>query len=118
MPSFLLVRSPDLEASWPFVHQRLIERLAPLGATRVLELPRGEALSLALAGLRRLPQWHAQLAAGERSFTYEATQYCDATGFANGELGAKRVGVIGLGQIGGRVARWCLALWRGAGPGA
>src|SRR5687768_2933362 len=182
MPSFLLVRSPDLESTWPFVHQRLLDRLGPLGTTHVLELPRGEpisrhadlseidgitlfggqlsdacveraptlkivgcntdntgrglplealaaagipiidttrawgqsvaevALSLALAGLRRLPQWHLQLAAGERSFKYEATQYCDATGFANGELGAKRVGVIGLGQIGGRVARWCAAL--------
>ena len=72
------------------------------------------ALLLALAALRRLPQWHAELAAGVRSFEYEAQQYCDATGFANGELGAKRVGVIGLGQIGGRVARWCVALGRDA----
>ena len=77
------------------------------------------ALLLGLAALRRLPQWHAELAAGARSFEYEAQQYCDATGFANGELGAKRVGVIGLGQIGGRVARWCVALGRDAatGPG-
>ncbi|HET7767259.1 MAG TPA: NAD(P)-dependent oxidoreductase [Chloroflexota bacterium] len=189
MPSFLLVRSPDLEASWPFVHQRLVDRLEPQGAVHVLELPRGEpisqhldlspfdaltlfggqltdacverapnlkivgcntdntgrglplealaaagvpivdttrawgqsvaevALSLALAALRRLPQWHAQLTAGERSFTYEATQYCDATGFANGELGAKQIGVIGLGQIGGRVARWCAALAQDAATG-
>ena len=189
MPSFLVVRAPDLEASWPFVHGRLVERLSQLGEIRVLELERGEpisahadlagvdgvtlfggkltdacverapllkivgcntdntgrglplealaaagipvidttrawgqsvaevALSLALAALRRLPQWHAQLAAGERSFTYEATQYCDATGFANGELGAKRVGVIGLGQIGGRVARWCAALAADAATG-
>ncbi len=77
------------------------------------------ALLLALAALRRLPQWHAELASGARSFEYEAQQYCDATGFANGELGTKRVGVIGLGQIGGRVARWCVALGRDAatGPG-
>ena len=189
MPSFLLVRTPDLESSWPFVHQRLIDRLSNLGTTHVLELPRGEplsrhadlsnvdgitlfggqltdecveraptlkivgcntdntgrglplealsaagipvidttrawgqsvaevALSLALAALRRIPQWHAELTSGERSFTYEATQYCDATGFANGELGAKRVGVIGLGQIGGRVARWCAALAQDAATG-
>lgn len=189
MPSFLIVRSPDLESAWPFVHQRLLDRLGALGSTQVLELPRGEpvsrhadlssidgitlfggqltdecverapllksvgcntdntgrglplealsaagipvidttrawgqsvaevALSLALAALRRLPQWHAQLTAGERSFQYEATQYCDATGFANGELGAKRIGVIGLGQIGGRVARWCAALAQDAATG-
>jgi D-3-phosphoglycerate dehydrogenase len=76
------------------------------------------ALALALAALRRIPQWHARLAAGERSFRYEASQYCDATGFANGELGTKRIGVIGLGQIGGRVARWCVALASDAATGS
>jgi D-3-phosphoglycerate dehydrogenase len=75
------------------------------------------ALCLALAALRRVPQWHAQLAAGERSFHYEAGQYCDATGFVNGELGTKRIGVIGLGQIGGRVARWCATLAADAATG-
>src|SRR5262249_32314654 len=48
------------------------------------------ALSLALSALRRLPRWHAELAGGAPSFRYEAGQYCDATGFANGELGTKR----------------------------
>jgi phosphoglycerate dehydrogenase-like enzyme len=75
------------------------------------------ALALALSALRRIPQWHDELARGERSFKYEATQYCDATGFANGELGTKRVGVVGLGQIGGRVARWCAALGADAATG-
>lgn len=73
------------------------------------------ALALALAGLRRVPQWHAEVARGERSWVYEAQQYCDATGFANGELGSRHVGVVGLGQIGGRVARWCAALAQDAG---
>ncbi|HEX2032725.1 MAG TPA: NAD(P)-dependent oxidoreductase [Chloroflexota bacterium] len=75
------------------------------------------ALGLALSALRRIPQWHAELAAGQPSFRYEAGQYCDATGFVNGELGTKRVGVIGLGQIGGRVARWCVALGGDAATG-
>jgi len=182
VPRFLLVRSPDLELIWPFVHDRLLQRLGSFGDTTVLELARGEpvsahtdlsdvdgitlfggqltdacveraphlkvvgcntdntgsgvpmealdaaavpvidttrawgqsvaetALGLALSSLRRIPQWHAQLAQGMRSFEYEAQQYCDATGFSSGELGTKRVGVIGLGQIGGRVARWCAAL--------
>jgi len=167
---------------WPFVHDRLLQRLGSFGDTTVLELARGEtvsahtdlsdvdgitlfggqltdacveraphlkvvgcntdntgrgvpmealdaanvpvidttrawgqsvaetALGLALSSLRRIPQWHAQLAQGMRSFEYEAQQYCDATGFSSGELGTKRVGVLGLGQIGGRVARWCAAL--------
>ncbi|MDQ3701548.1 MAG: hypothetical protein M3442_11605, partial [Chloroflexota bacterium] len=72
---------------------------------------------LALSALRRIPQWHAELANGAPSFEYEAAQYCDATGFANGELGTKRIGVIGLGQIGGRVARWCVALGTDAATG-
>lgn len=189
MPQLVFVRNPRLEMSWPFVHQRLMERLERLGTVHVIELERGQevgehadlsetdaivlfggsltddcvaqaprlkvvgcntdntghglpldalaargvpvidttrawgqsvaevALSLALAALRRVPQWHAQLAAGEPSFKYEATQYCDATGFSNGELGTKRVGVIGLGQIGGRVARWCAALGADAATG-
>ena len=189
MSRFLLIRSPDLEKIWPFVHDRLLQRLGALGETTVLELPRGEAVSthadlsavdgitlfggqltdacverapnlkvvgcntdntgrgvpmealdaagvpvidttrawgqsvaetalgLALSSLRRIPQWHAQLAQGERSFEYEAQQYCDATGFSSGELGTKHVGVMGLGQIGGRVARWCAALGTDASTG-
>lgn len=76
------------------------------------------ALCLALSALRRVPQWHAQLTGDAPSFRYEAGQYCDATGFSNGELGTKRVGVVGLGQIGGRVARWCAALGADAATGA
>lgn len=191
MPAFILARDPYLEKSWPFLHERLVDRLGALGEVRVVELPRDAVLSehadltavdgialfggkltadcvsrapalkavgcntdntgrglpleslrergipvldttrawgqsvaelalcLALAALRRVPQWHTELARGERSFQYEAGQYCDATGFANGELGTRTVGVIGLGQIGGRVARWCAALSRDAatGPG-
>ena len=41
---------------------------------------------------------------------FEYEQFCDNAGFVNGTLGTKRVGVIGLGQIGGRVARWCREL--------
>ncbi|MBI3973537.1 MAG: hypothetical protein HY332_19865 [Chloroflexi bacterium] len=189
MPRFVFARSPQLERIWPFVHDRLVERLGMLGEVEVVNLGPEEVLSdrvnlrgvdaiakfggqltarcveqanalkavgcntdntgrglplealasrgiplidttrawaqsvaevalcLALAALRRVPQWHADLARGERSFRYEAQQYCDATGFANGELGTKRVGVIGLGQIGGRVARWCAALGADAATG-
>jgi D-3-phosphoglycerate dehydrogenase len=189
VPHFVFTRDPELEKSWPFVHERLVARLGELGDVRAVELPRGAAvgdhvdlldvdavawfggafteacaasaprlkavgcntdntgsglpldallarripiidttrawgqsvaevaLCLALSALRRVPQWHADLAAGQPSFQYEAGQYCDATGFANGELGTKRVGIIGLGQIGGRVARWCAALAADAATG-
>jgi D-3-phosphoglycerate dehydrogenase len=189
MSRLIFAREPGLERSWPFVADRLCERLRLLGEVEIVELPRdralGEAtdladadvvlwfggrispeciraasrlrmigcntdntghglpldllsargipivdttrawgqsvaelaLALAFSALRRIPQWHAELARGERSFEYEAGQYCDATGFANGELGTKTIGVIGLGQIGGRVARWCAALAHDAGTG-
>ena len=189
MPRFLFARSRALETNWPFLHQRLVERLGQLGDVDVVQLGRDDvvgeqvdlapfdaiawfggrlteacvaraprlkavgcntdntghglplaalrarqipaidttrawgqsvaelALGLALAALRRVPQWHAELVSGAPSFHYEAQQYCDATGFANGELGTKRIGVIGLGQIGGRIARWCLALAADAATG-
>jgi phosphoglycerate dehydrogenase-like enzyme len=75
------------------------------------------ALALALSALRRLPAWHQELAAGAPSFSYEAQQFCDAQDVAAGELGTKRIGIIGLGQIGGRVARWCVALGEDAATG-
>ena len=36
-----------------------------------------------------------------------AHQFCDDPDFVNGDLGTKRIGVIGLGQIGGKIAKWC-----------
>jgi D-3-phosphoglycerate dehydrogenase len=46
----------------------------------------------------------------ESVWQYEADQYCDDTRFVNGTLGSKRVGIVGLGQIGRRVASWCNAM--------
>lgn len=63
-------------------------------------------LALALCALRGIPQWHCRLASGEQLWDFEYQQFCDKPGFVNGTLGSKRVGVIGLGQIGSRVARW------------
>lgn len=69
-------------------------------------------LCLALCALRRVPWWHGRMAAGEGAtlWQYEAEQFCDDSRFVNGDLGTKRVGVVGLGQIGRRIARWCAAL--------
>lgn len=75
------------------------------------------ALALALYALRHTPAWHQEVASGAPSFRYEAKQFCDAHAFVSGELGTKRVGIIGLGQIGGRVARRCVALGADAATG-
>lgn len=68
------------------------------------------SLGLALCALRRLPQWHIRMAEGEPLWDFKYQQFCDSSDFVNGTLGSKRVGVMGLGQIGGRIAQWCKGL--------
>jgi phosphoglycerate dehydrogenase-like enzyme len=68
------------------------------------------ALGLALGALRQIPQWHCRMARGEPLWHYPYAQFCDNPSFVNGDLGTKQVGIIGLGAIGSRVARWCVAL--------
>ena len=43
----------------------------------------------------------------ETVWQYEADQFCDDKRFINGTLGSKRIGIVGLGQIGRRIASWC-----------
>jgi len=65
------------------------------------------AFALALCALRRIPQWDQRMTLGEPLWDYsQAAQFCDAPDFVNGDLGTKHVGVIGLGQIGRRIAQW------------
>ena len=45
----------------------------------------------------------------EPLWEYAYGQFCDAPDFVNGDLGTKRIGVIGLGQIGRKIAQWCRA---------
>ncbi len=90
----------------------LFERDIPIvDATRAWAPSVAECtLGLALCALRRIPQWHLRMASGEPLWDFEYGQFCDAPDFVNGTLGARCAGVIGLGQIGGRVARWCAML--------
>jgi phosphoglycerate dehydrogenase-like enzyme len=68
------------------------------------------ALALTLCALRRIPTWHASLAGREPMRDFVLDQFCDDPGFVNGTLCGKRVGIVGLGQIGRRVAGYCSAL--------
>ncbi|MBM3262615.1 MAG: hypothetical protein FJY97_04205 [candidate division Zixibacteria bacterium] len=184
-PHFLFLRASNLETAWPFVPERLIDRLGALGRVSIVNDDTGAPLSslaslddvdgiayfggptltdacvaaaprlkmvgavadnggfglpvealfarhipiidstrgwapsvaelglcLALCALRRVPWWHARMTAEapEIVWDYESVQYCDDSRFVNGNLGSKRVGIVGLGQIGRRVAAWCHAL--------
>lgn len=64
---------------------------------------------LILSSLRKLPHWHRRVADGEFDWTYPYQQFCDDPEFLNGELGTKTVGIVGLGAIGARIAKWCAA---------
>ncbi|MEJ7664495.1 MAG: hypothetical protein WKG07_35775 [Hymenobacter sp.] len=44
MARFVFARSPELERSWPFVHQRLVERLSAQGDVVVAQVGEGSAL--------------------------------------------------------------------------
>ena len=44
---------------------------------------------------------------GDQSKLPVAHQFCDDPDFVNGDLGTKQIGVIGLGQIGRKIAQWC-----------
>ena len=93
---------------WPALTER---QVTLIDATRAWAPSVAEvALALALNGLRRIPQWHGRMASGETLWNFPYQQFCDDPDFANGELGTKRVGIIGLGQIGRRVAQCCVAL--------
>jgi len=90
----------------------LFERqIAIIDATRAWGQSVAEtALGLALCALRQIPHWHCRMAQREPLWEYPYSQFCDNPDFVNGDLGTKQVGVIGLGAIGSRVARWCAAL--------
>ncbi len=189
-PEFVFTRYPNLEISWPFVHEQMVSRLEELGITLVLNTDSRDpiheqidlnetigishfggnlteaciaaapklkvlgamtdnsghgipyqalqargipviestrawaqsvaecAFGLALSALRRTTQWHKKMADRETLWDWEnpiwgstklpvAHQFCDDPDFVNGDLGTKKVAVIGLGQIGGKIAKWC-----------
>jgi D-3-phosphoglycerate dehydrogenase len=90
----------------------LFEReVALIDATRAWAPSVAEtALALALCALRQIPQWHGKMTRGEPLWHFPYQQFCDDPRFVNGDLGSRTVGVLGLGQIGSRIARWCRAL--------
>ena len=67
-------------------------------------------MALTLCALRRIPYWHRRMKNKDPLWDFKYTQYCDDSRFVNGDLGTKKVGVIGLGQVGSRMAKWCKAM--------
>ena len=62
-------------------------------------------LSLILNCLRRSAWWHRQVANGQGEEPWADGQFSDNPNFVNGELMGKRLGIVGLGQIGSRLAK-------------
>lgn len=65
------------------------------------------AFALALNSLRSIGQWHHRMSNRELLWEYAYGQFCDNPDFVNGDIGTKNIGVMGLGQIGHRIAKWC-----------
>jgi phosphoglycerate dehydrogenase-like enzyme len=80
------------------------------------------ALALTLASLRSLAHWHGQLTtaperwrtpgggAGQPGHAVAGLQCIDDLRFVNGTLRGKRVGIVGLGNIGSRFGQFAAAL--------
>lgn len=64
-------------------------------------------LGLMISALRRIPYWHHRLASGWSDWSWPFVQYADDDRFVNGTIAGATVGLVGLGQIGGRLASWC-----------
>ncbi len=109
------LREPDSEA---FLQRRSIAlreiQGMPYWGPSVAEY----GLALTLCGLRRIPQtcsdarrdeasWHYAPPVGEGRPGRRGEQFGDDPRFANGTLEGKRVRVAGIGNIGGRYAKWC-----------
>ncbi|HEY9294449.1 MAG TPA: NAD(P)-dependent oxidoreductase [Microlunatus sp.] len=62
------------------------------------------ALGLTIGALRRIPQRHQALIAGQDAWQYEAQQYSDDSRFSNGTISGKRVRIVGAGNIASRYA--------------
>lgn len=79
------------------------------------------ALALTLCALRRIPQLHHEIIVSKAPWDYSppagvgtpggrGAQYCDDPSFTHGTLSAKRVRVVGAGNIGSRYAHFATAL--------
>lgn len=67
-------------------------------------------LALILSALRRVPLWHQRVIDGFRPWDFPYVQFCDDDRFVNGTVGGKTVGLLGAGEIGGRLSQYCAAM--------
>lgn len=74
------------------------------------------ALGMTICALRRIPITYNEMIEGHETWNYSSgvgkpgqrgAQFGDDVNFMNGTIAGKRVRVIGVGNIGGRYAKWC-----------
>ena len=74
------------------------------------------ALGLTIAALRRIPMTYNAMIQGHEIWNYSAKpgrpgrrgqQFGDDTKYVSGTIHGKRVRIVGVGNIGGRYAKWC-----------
>lgn len=101
------------------LESRGVTVLGPRGDVQWGQTVAEYALGLTICALRRIPMKHNAMVDGLETWNYSAKpgkpgqraqQFGDDTDFVSGTIQGKRVRVIGVGNIGGRYAKWCQML--------
>ena len=99
--------------------ERGVEFIFPRGDVQWGQTVAEFALGLTICALRRIPQTYAAMMESHETWDYSAAvgrtgqrggQFGDDPNVTNGTIAGKRVRVIGVGNIGGRYAKWCAAM--------
>ncbi len=77
------------------------------------------ALGLTISALRRIPHTYTAMMQGHETWNYipkigkpgqRGAQFGDDANFVSGTIDGKRVRIVGIGNIGGRYAKWCATM--------
>lgn len=124
---------PDADAGVDLIKERGVTVLHPRGDVQWGQTVAEYALGMTIAALRRIPTTYNAMIAGHETWNYSTKpgrpgqrgqQFGDDTDFVSGTIQGKRVRVIGVGNIGGRYAKWCqmmgadVAVWDPFAPDA
>jgi phosphoglycerate dehydrogenase-like enzyme len=98
------------------LESRGVTILGPRGDVQWGQTVAEYALGLTIAALRRIPMKHNAMIEGHETWEYSTrpgkpgqrgAQFGDDTDYVSGTIHGKRVRIIGVGNIGGRYAKWC-----------
>ena len=123
----------DTEEGLELLESRGVTVIQPRGDVQWGQTVAEYALGLTICALRRIPQKYNEMIQGHETWNYSTKpgkprhrggQFGDDTDYVSGTIHGKRVRIIGVGNIGGRYAKWCqmmgaeVAVWDPFAPDA